>query len=121
VTTRLRRLLRWTPRVLGMTFALLLSLFALDVFREQRGTLATAVVLLVHLVPALLVLGAVALAWRRAWVGAVAFVGLAAGYAAVVPDRPDWILVIGGPLALVGVLFAVSWRTDRAASGDHRR
>ena len=111
-------LLLWIPRVLGIAVALFLAAFALDVFGEKRGVLATALALLVHLLPALLVLAAVAAAWRRPWVGALAFLGLAVAYAAMAWRRPDWILVIGGPLALVGALFAASWwRAQRAAGG----
>jgi hypothetical protein len=121
MTGRHRELLRWLPRALGIGVACFLALFALDVFREERGVLATTLALLVHLVPALLVVATLVVAWRRPWVGALVFLGLAAGYAAMVPRRPDWILVIGGPLALVGVLFALSWRTDRGAAGDRRR
>jgi hypothetical protein len=110
MSTRIRTLLRWGPRALGIAVALFLAAFALDVFGEGRGALQTALALLVHLVPSLLVLGAVAVAWRRPWVGAVVFLGLAAGYAMSTLRRPDWILVVAGPLALVGVLFALSWR-----------
>jgi hypothetical protein len=64
---------------------------------------------LMHLLPALLVLVAVVVGWRVPWAGAVGFLGLAGVYAATT-RRPDWILVIAGPLALVGILFALSWR-----------
>jgi hypothetical protein len=49
------------------------------------------------------------LAWRREWVGAVAFTGLAAAYAYVARTHVSWIPVIGGPLLIVGVLYSVSW------------
>ena len=112
VTARWIALLRWSARVLGIVVALFLATFALDAFGEGRGTLRSALALLLHLVPTLLLLAVVAVAWRRAWVGAVVFLGLAVVYAAMVPRRPDWVLVIGGPLALVGVLFALSWRVS---------
>jgi hypothetical protein len=53
----------------------------------------------------------VAVAWRRPWIGAAAFLLLAAAYALTVPGRLDWILVISGPLFLVGMLYLWSART----------
>ena len=117
MTNPTHALLVWTPRVLGIAVALFLAAFALDVFGEGRGALQTAVALLLHLIPAFLVLAAVAVAWRYPWVGAIVFLGLAATYAASTLRRPDWILVIAGPLALVGALFALSWFVQRGARG----
>jgi hypothetical protein len=117
MSNRSLTLLRWSPRVLGIAVALFLAAFALDVFGEGRGVLRTALALLAHLIPSLLVLAAVAAAWRRPWVGAVVFLGLATVYAASTLRRPDWILLIAGPLALVGVLFALGWRYGRPAHG----
>jgi hypothetical protein len=90
MSDRNRTLLRWGPRMLGIAVALFLAAFAPDVFGEGRNALQTALALLVHLIPSLL--------------------GLAAVYAMSTLRRLEWILVIAGPLALVGVLFALSWR-----------
>jgi hypothetical protein len=62
------------------------------------------------LIPSLLVLTVVAVAWKFEWIGAIAFIGLAVLYAMMVRGRLDWIVAISGPLALVGVFFLVSWR-----------
>jgi hypothetical protein len=102
----------WAPRVAGLLMAGFLALFALDALTE--GTLVQRVVgLLIHLVPAALVLIVVAIAWRFEWVGALAFGALAIGYGMMVNWRLDWVAVIGGPLALIAVLFLVSWRQRR--------
>lgn len=61
------------------------------------------------LVPAALVLAMVIAAWRTPWIGAVAFLLLAAAYA-MMTSRFDWIVAISGPLAVVGGLFLLSWR-----------
>ncbi len=55
-------------------------------------------------------LTAVAIAWKFEWIGGIAFIGLALLYAMMVRGRLDWVGAISGPLALVGVLFLVSWR-----------
>ena len=94
-------LVLWTPRVLAILFALFLAMFALDAIGES------AVAFAMHLLPALLVLGVVALAWKREWLGAVLFVCLAALYAVAMRERVYFAIV--GPILLVAALFAVSW------------
>ena len=93
----------WAPRILGIAVALFIGVFALDAIGE--GVRAT----MQHLVPTFVLLLAVALAWHRPWVGALVFSALAVVYAASVPARLDWILVISGPLLAVGLLFLWSW------------
>ena len=88
----------WAPRVAGIAMSLFLALFALDAFNGKSFARALPE-FGAHLAPALLVLGVVALAWRYPLRGAVGFGLLALAYA-----------VIAGPLAVVAVLFFVSWR-----------
>ena len=96
-----KRLLYWSPRAVGIAFAIFLSLFALDVFREGYGLGKTVLALLIHLIPALMVLAGLAIAWRREWIGAAGFAGLAMWYAVANWRRhPDWVMVIGGPLVV---------------------
>jgi hypothetical protein len=103
------RLLLWGPRIAGLLVAGFLALFALDAFNE--GSFVAALpAFAIHLIPSLLVLTVVAVAWKFEWIGAIAFIGLAVLYAIMVRGRLDWIVAISGPLALVGVLFLVSWR-----------
>ena len=104
------RLLLWAPRVLGLAVAGFLSLFALDVFSEGGNLRGLLLGFVIHLIPTWILLATVVLAWRRPWIGGVVFVGLAAAYALTTLGRPDWILVISGPLLLVGLLYFLSWR-----------
>jgi len=105
-----KTLLLWAPRIAGLIVAGFLALFALDAFNE-RSFVAALPAFAIHLIPSLLVLTVVAVAWKFEWIGAIAFIGLAVLYAVSVNGRLDWIIVISGPLALVGVLFLVSyWR-----------
>jgi hypothetical protein len=102
-------LLLWGPRIAGLLLAGFLSLFALDAF-NQGSLIAAVPAFAIHLIPSLLVLTVVAAAWKYEWIGAIAFIGLAVVYAMMVGGRVDWIVAISAPLALVGVLFLVSWR-----------
>lgn len=99
--------LQWLPRILGMAVALFVGLFALDAFGQGRPLAQALGDFAIHLIPALVVLAVVGVAWRYPWVGAVAFIGLAVVYALSV-RRIDWIAVIAGPLFIVGLLFLLA-------------
>jgi len=77
----MRQLLFWTPRILGVLLGLFVGLFALDVFNEGRGPWETALAFAIHLIPAAIVLGAVAVAWRWEPAGGAPFLALAVAYA----------------------------------------
>ena len=115
MSPHVRTFVIWGPRVLGMAATAFTGLFALDAF-DGRPLSEALPDFAIHLIPAAVVALAVAIAWRYPWLGAIGFGALAAGYAAMVPDRPDWILVISGPLALVAILFAVSGAASRRPS-----
>jgi len=111
--TSTQKLLFWAPRVAGILVAGLLALFALDAFND-RSFVSAWPEFAIHLIPSLLVLIVLAIAWRFEWIGAIAFVGLAALYAVTARGRLDWIVVVSGPLVVVGLLFLVSWRRRAA-------
>jgi len=111
-------IVRWVPRVLGLSFAAFLALFALDVFDEGLGIGGTIVALAMHLIPTWLVLAAVAVAWKHEVAGAAAFFLLGAAYVAMAGSRfpVSTILLIAGPPVVIGVLFILASRlTPRQA------
>jgi len=96
--------------------AAFLSLFALDAIEHGKGIGQVLLALAIHLIPSLVLVAVVLLAWRRPWVGACLFGAAALGYALMVGrTHLDWIAVISGPLLLTAVLYFLSW--DRG----HRR
>jgi hypothetical protein len=103
------KLLLWGPRALGIAVALFLAMFALDAFDGTEQRSQVLIDFTIHLVPAFVLLLIVAASWRREWVGGFAFIALAVAYAFIVRGRADWILVISGPLSVVGILFLWSW------------
>jgi hypothetical protein len=111
VSTRSKRLLFWTPRVLCILFAGFVSLFALDVFGEGYGFWETILALLIHLVPTYIILILLAIAWRWEWVGAILFGVLGVWYILMTRGRFPWTtyLAMSGPLFLIGVLFQLNW------------
>lgn len=103
-------LLSWSPRVIGLAFALFLSMFALDALEEG------IVALLLHLTPTIVLLLVVAAAWRREWIGGAAFIACAVFFGAPAWVRGEPNLIITGPLLTVGFLFLWSWRHRKQAS-----
>lgn len=111
------RIIYWLPRILSIAFILFLSLFALDIFGEYRGWEAV-LGFLIHLLPSLILLGVVLVAWKHDLVGTVVFLAAAVFYVfAAGFDRPwSWYAGISGPAALVGILFFLSWLQKRKNS-----
>jgi hypothetical protein len=110
-----KQILFWTPRILSILFVLFLSLFALDVFGEGYGFWKTVLALFIHLIPSLILVAALTLAWRWEWIGAVLFIGFGVWYLVISWGRFDWTapLIIAGIPLLVGVLFLVGWINRR--------
>lgn len=109
--TPIQRLLYWSPRILGIAFAMFISLFALDVFDGQHAFWPTLVALLMHLIPTALILAVLAVSWRWEWVGGLVFTALGVLYLATAWGRFHWsaYAVISGPLFLLGGLFLANW------------
>jgi hypothetical protein len=109
MTTILRRLLLWSPRILGILVSLFIGLFALDAFGRGKSFVQALPDFVLHLIPAFMLLALVGASWRREWIGG-AFIGLAVLYAMTTArDHLDWMLLISGPLVVVGALFVWSW------------
>jgi hypothetical protein len=108
--TRKDAVLLWSARILGIALTLFLAMFALDARDAGDSVLQSLAKYAIHLLPAAVVLAIVVLAWRRAWIGGLAFIGLAVAYAMMVNFRLDWVALISGPLLMIGVLFLLSWR-----------
>ena len=102
-----KKILFWTPRVLGVLIAIFVSLFALDVFGEGYSFWETIVALAMHLIPTavILITLAVACRWERA--GGILFIGLGVLYITLFwdPSRFPAYMMISGKLFLVGILF----------------
>jgi hypothetical protein len=108
------RLLHWTPRVLGILFAVFVSIFALDVFGAGYSFVELLVAFTMHMIPTFALVAILALAWRWPWVGTVGYFGFAAWYVATFRgfDWSVYVLLAGIP-AIIGVLFLVDWLTQR--------
>ena len=102
-------LLYWTPRALGLAYAVYISLFALDVFAEGYSFLETTAALLIHLIPTYVSIAVLAVAWKWERVGAGLYMIFGLAYVLLTWDKqwPLAWLAVSGPLAVIGTLFWV--------------
>ena len=77
MATTSRRLLVWTPRILGILVSLFIGIFALDAFSQGAPFLEALPDFLVHLIPSVVLLAVVGASWRSEWLAGLVFVGLA--------------------------------------------
>lgn len=108
-------LIFWAPRVLGLLYAAFLSIFAFAGFADNHGVGAGVVHFLTQIIPALVVLAVLAIAWRRQLVGAALFLGLAIAYVATSWGRFPFsvYVVIAGPMVTMAGLFLLNWMHGR--------
>lgn len=114
MNNQLKQTLIWTPRILGLLFILFVSLFAFDVFEENLGLWGTILALFMHLLPSLVMLVALILAWYQhwEWAGAIGYIGFAIWYTSFAFGRGlevVTLLILAGIPTLVGILFLVDW------------
>lgn len=108
VAMNTKRLIRWLPRVIGILFAAFISLFALDVFNEGYAFGELLIALLMHLIPTLLIIAVLAIAWRNEWIGAILFGSLALFYLVSSGELLES-MILTVPLLLIAGLFLLAW------------
>jgi hypothetical protein len=104
-----KKIIYWSPRILSIGYILFLSSFALDVFTEAHGWNIIPA-LFIHLLPSLILLATLIVAWKYDWVGTI-FLGFAVYYVWMVGlHRPwSWYVLVSGPSIVIGILFLASW------------
>ncbi|MEZ4712947.1 MAG: hypothetical protein R3A44_37505 [Caldilineaceae bacterium] len=107
----LKQFIFWTPRILGILFALFVGIFALDVFGAGYGFWSAIAAFLIHLMPVYVLLAGLAIAWRWPWVGALIFMGFAGWYLMQAWGQfpVSVYLVMAGVPFVVGVLWLLDW------------
>lgn len=105
----------WIPRILGLIFALFISLFVLDVFSIARPWTAQIVALLIHLLPTVIILVALFIANRSSVIGGLLFLLIGAVFI-----YQTWgfgwgiTLTFGGIPILIGIWFILEGVVSRA-------
>ncbi len=107
--------LTWAARILAALIIGLFALFAATTGLNGSGPDAPAIDVLMNLLPALICLAVLVLAWKNELLGGWLFIALALAYTVWTRDRLDWSLMVGGPLLLTGVLLLLSSRMRKRA------
>ena len=123
--------LYWTPRVLSILFIVFLALMSLDVFDGHSNVGNTVLGLLIHNIPAFILIVILAISWNHEIVGGLAFILAGAMYATrvlITMARTGfewhylfWILQISGFAFLIGILFTLGFIKKRRATKDKGR
>ncbi|MBN1108557.1 MAG: hypothetical protein JXR66_00960 [Bacteroidales bacterium] len=113
------KIIRWTPRILGILAILFISMFAFDSFSPDKTLGQNLLSLLIHLLPSIALLIVLLIAWKRELAGGIIFI--AAGIALSVflysgnmnrtgvPGQALLVvLILGLPFVVAGILFIIS-------------
>jgi len=105
-------LFTWMPRLLAIAFIAFLSLFALDVFGEYTTIWETFVALFMHLLPNIILLLALLIAWRWQGIGGLIFLALGLGsvFFFRTYEEPISFMIVSAPALIIGGLFLLDWQ-----------
>lgn len=121
-------LLFWLPRILCILAILFISLFALDSFDPGLTFRQQLTGFLMHMIPSLVLLGILVLAWKRELWGGIIFILLGLGFSPFIyshnfsMNHSFWasfrvLLLITLPFVLIGALFIIShFRSKKQSS-----
>lgn len=122
MTDRTRHILYWSPRLLSLIVVGIAAKHVADWISPNKGIGDNLLSVLVHLIPAVLVLGVVALSWRREWIAGAFFVLLgllrAAKDVLVGSVSHLWLAAFG---VFLGLLFILNWKYRAALRGGFPR
>lgn len=110
------RIIHWIPRILGILAILFISLFAFDSFAPGMPFLQQLAGFFIHLIPSFILVFFLLVAWKWELVGGSIFLILGLAFVPFIymmnyhMNHSAWIsmgviLVINGPVILVGALF----------------
>lgn len=111
-----KKLLYFSPRVLSLMMVVFLMLFSLDVFKITTTTQDLVVGLVIHNLPALLLLITSIIAWKYELFGTVVFYIGAIIYGFMVFTNQlnflmqlNWFLSLATPLVFIGTLYLLNY------------
>jgi hypothetical protein len=114
IGARLAKFIYRTPRIAGILIIAFVGMFSLDVLSEGYSFWQAVVGFLMHSLPAIAMAVTLALAWRRPWIGFVAFLGAAIFFLGFMIRGPlesiGMALIFSGPMAAIALLFWANWK-----------
>jgi hypothetical protein len=109
------KLIRWSPRILSMLLIALLMMFSLDVFESGMLWYEILLGLLIHNIPAFVLILVLVISWKKPLVGAIVFTTVGFLYGVwMILDRgfDQWLAVLslGVPAIIIGILFYMDYK-----------
>lgn len=111
----MKKFLYWAPRILGIIMAGFITMFAFDVFEEGKTAGEIALALLMHLLPTILLVISLVVAWKMEKIGGWLFIALAAASLFLNGFDPTPNLILTLPLLLIGAMFL--WHYNKFVKG----
>ena len=113
--------LYWLPRVITIIYTVLASLFAFDIYKEGYNYKEDFLMLVPHLLPTIILILFVYIAWKKPLIGGLLFIAVGAAYTILAWSRfpPLTIGIIAGPLFFAGLLYLLQGKQKKQDSAVH--
>lgn len=105
----MKKFLYWAPRILSIIMVGFTAIFAFDVFEEGKTAGEIALTLLIHLLPSIVAVAMIIIAWKREQIGGWFFLALAVGFLFMSRFELAGILMVALPTALIGAMFLMHY------------
>ncbi len=107
-------LIRWSPRILSILLITLLMMFSLDVLQSDVPWYEILLGLLIHNIPAFILMMVLFISWKKPLVGSIVFItaGLFYGFWMILGQGfNEWlaVLTLGVPAIIIGILFYMDY------------
>jgi predicted membrane metal-binding protein len=112
----MKKIIKWSARILAILFVIFISLFALDVFSDFSW-----LALFMNLIPTFVMIAITVTAWKRPLPGGILFV-LAGAALLVLGRSPVMVLPLVIPAVIIGALFIIGrfWPERKAAATNEK-
>ena len=116
---KINKFVYWAPRILSIIFILFLALMSLDVISSELNFWQIVVGLLMHNIPALVLLVVLLISWKYEIVGGITFILAGMAYIVIILMNAlknqfewymlSWSIQVAGMAFFIGILFIVGW------------
>lgn len=114
------RILHWIPRIICMIAILFISKFAMDAMESYLTIWQQILLVMVHLIPALLLVGLLIIAWKWELLGGILFTLIGLALAPIIYQHNynmdqsmgmslGFVMIFALPLIIIGSLFILSF------------
>lgn len=120
-----KKILFLAPRILCIMAIIFVSLFALDSFNSEKTLFKQIQEFLIHLIPSVVLLGILILAWKKELIGGILFILIGLVFSPWLFIRNyqinhsvwtslEVVLLISVPFIVVGLLFILSFKKKKS-------